>query len=277
VDPTNTDQAQAWDGDEGAYWSAHAEHFDKAVAAYHDRFMASAEIATSDRVLDIGCGTGQTTRDAARSARDGSAYGVDLSGRMINLARRLAAEEQIANASFDQVDAQIHPFAPGAFDVAISRTGTMFFGDPTAAFANIARALQSQGRLVMLVWQGPEPNEWIRELSGALAAGRDLPAPPVGAPGPFAQADPDHVKAVLASAGFNGITLTGLREPMWFGADTDDAHSFVLGLMGWMLQGLDDAGRQRAVDDLRATLFEHQSGDGVMFDSATWLVKATRD
>src|SRR5215470_2686546 len=144
VDPANAEQARAWDGDEGAYWAGNAGRFDRAVAAYHERFLAAA---------DIGCGTGQTTRDAARAAADGVALGVDLSGQMIALARRLAAGQGIANARFEQADAQIHPFPGHWFDAAISRTGTMFFADPAAAFANIARALRPGGGLAMLVWQ----------------------------------------------------------------------------------------------------------------------------
>ena len=94
-------------------------------------------------MLDIGCGTGQTTRDAARRASAGGALGVDLSADMIALARQLAAAEGLPNARFEQADAQIHPFGQGPFDVAISRTGAMFFGHPPAAFANMARALRS--------------------------------------------------------------------------------------------------------------------------------------
>jgi SAM-dependent methyltransferase len=276
VDGTNADQARAWDGGEGAYWAANAERFDRAVAAYHRPLMAAAGIRVTDRVLDIGCGTGQTTRDAALAANRGSALGVDLSARMIELAGRLAADAGVANAGFEQADAQIHPFPPGAFDVAISRTGTMFFGDPVAAFTNIAHAVRRGGRLVMLVWQDPEHNEWIRELSGALAAGRDLPAPPVGAPGPFAQADREQVREVLERCGFSGIRFTGLEEPMCFGASPDEAFSFVLGLLGWLLDGLDDAGRDRAFNELRTTIAAHATATGVFYKSATWLVEATR-
>ena len=185
VDPANAGQARGWDGDEGTYWAEHAQRFDRAVAAYHGTFMVACGIARGERVLDIGCGTGQTTRDAAGAARPGQALGVDLSAPMIELARRLAAGQDIGNVSFEQADAQIHPFPAGSFDVAISRTGTMFFGDPAAAFTNIGRALRPGGRLVMLAWQGPGPNEWVRELSGALAAGRDLlRGHPRGRPGP---------------------------------------------------------------------------------------------
>jgi SAM-dependent methyltransferase len=276
VDPTNTEQAKAWDGDEGAYWAAHAEQFDKALGVYHEPFIATADIHSGETVLDIGCGTGQATRDAARAAAGGSAVGVDLSARMIGLAQRLATEQGVANARFEQADAQIHPFPAGSFDVAISRTGTMFFGDSPAAFTNIARALRPGGRLVLLVWQGPEPNEWVRELSGALAAGRDLPAPSIGAPGPFAQSDPDAVKAVLSAAGFCGISLERLSGPMWFGADPDDAYGFVVGLMGWMLEGLDAVARDRALGSLRAALNAHATVGGVTFGSATWLITASR-
>jgi SAM-dependent methyltransferase len=276
VDPTNAPQAGAWDGEEGAYWAAHADHFDRALAAYHQRLLAGAGIATGDLVLDVGCGTGQTTRDAARAARDGSALGIDLSARMIEVARQLAADQGLSNVAFEQGDAQIHPFAAGAFDAVISRTGTMFFGDPTCAFTNLARALRPGGRLTMLVWQGPDHNEWIRELSGALAAGRVLPAPPIGAPGPFAQADAEAARSVLTAAGFSGVEVEGLSAPMWFGRDVTDAQAFVAGLMGWMLEGLDIGGRRLARENLDRALAAHDTGGGVFFDSSTWLIGATR-
>ena len=276
VDPANAGQARAWDGDEGAYWAEHAQRFDRAVAAYHGAFMAACGIARGERVLDVGCGTGQATRDAAAAARPGSALGVDLCGRMIELARQLAASQDIGNASFEQADAQIHPFPAGSFDAAISRTGTMFFGDPVAAFTNIGRALRPGGRLVMLAWQGPGPNEWVRELTGAMAAGRDLPAPPPDAPGPFSLADPARTRTLLASAGFSDVTLGALHGPMWFGSDPDDAHRFVLGLLGWMLDGLDDTGRKRALDALSATVTAHAGSDGVTFAAGAWLIRAVR-
>ena len=141
--------------------------------------------------------------------RGGSALGVDLSAHMLDYARRRAAEEGVTNASFQQVDAQIHPFPPGAFDAAISRTGAMFFGDLTAAFTNIGRALVPGGRLVLVAWQPLPANEWIREISGALSAGRDRPAPPPDAPGPFSLSDPDRVRTILTATGFTNIELEG--------------------------------------------------------------------
>jgi SAM-dependent methyltransferase len=275
VDSSNVAQLRAWDGDEGAYWADHADYFDRSVAPYHERLLAVAAIDEGDKVLDVGCGTGQSTRDAGRAAPHGSALGVDLSSRMLDHAGRRAAEEGLTNVTFAQVDAQIHLFVPGSYDVVISRTAAMFFGDHAAAFANIGRALRSGGRLVLVTWQQLAGNEWIREISGALAAGRQLPAPPPDA-GPFSLSDPDRVRPLLAGAGFAAVGLEGMAAGMWFGNDADDAHRFVLGLMGWMLEGLDEAGRERANDALYATMAAHETPDGVLFDSAAWIIDATR-
>jgi SAM-dependent methyltransferase len=275
VDPSNIDQLRAWDGDEGEYWADNAEHFDRSVAAYHQRLLEVAAIGERDRVLDVGCGTGQTTRDAARAASAGCALGIDLSSRMLDYARRRAADEGVTNARFAQADAQIHPFEPSTYDVAISRTGAMFFGDHLAAFTNIGRALRSGGRLVLVTWQPLPGNEWIREISRALAAGRNLPAPPPDV-GPFSLSNPDRVRALLTSAGYADVELDATTARMWFGNDADDAHRLVLGLMGWMLQGLDDTGRARAIDALHATMAAHETSDGVLFGSAAWTIQATR-
>jgi SAM-dependent methyltransferase len=276
VDATNSEQLRAWNGDEGEYWAAHADRFDRAVAPYHERLMSTAAISPGERVLDIGCGTGQTTRDAARAAGPGgAALGVDLSSQMLDVARARAVDEGVGNATFEQVDAQVHPFDPASFDLAISRTGAMFFGDPVAAFTNIRRSLRSGGRMVMIAWQSPAENEWIREIAGALAVGRPLPTPPPDAPGPFSLSDPARVRALLGAAGFVDVDLTGVSAPEWFGADAGDAHAFVLGLMDWMLRDLDDTARTQAADALRSTMDAHAGPGGVVFGSAAWVITAT--
>jgi SAM-dependent methyltransferase len=274
VHPSNAEAYRAWDGEEGAYWAANADRFDRAVSGYHRRFMAAAEIAPGERVLDVGCGTGQTTREAARAAPSGWALGVDLSSAMLAVAREEAASEGLTNVVFEQVDAQIHPFATEPFDAAISRTGAMFFGDPVAAFTNIRRALRPGGRLLLLAWQAVAANEWIREFSTALAAGRSLPVPPADAPGPFSFADPDRVRRTLTAAGFTDIRVDDLAAPMWFGDDADDAYGFMLGLLAWMLDGLDELGREAALDALHTTMDRHATDRGVLFDSAAWLIQA---
>lgn len=273
-DPANAGQAAAWDGEEGTYWAAHADRFDQAIAPHHTQLMAAADVRVPEWVLDIGCGSGQTTLDAARAAAEGVALGVDLSTAMLEVARRHAARDGVLNARFEQADAQVQPFEHATFDLAISRTGAMFFGDPIAAFANIRRSLRNTGRLVLLTWQPLPSNEWIQALSGALAAGRDLPRPGPELPGPFALSDPQRIQAVLHAGGFADVRLDPVHEPMWFGHGADDAQQFVTGLLGWMLDGLDDRARSRALGALGATLAEHETSDGVLFDSAAWLIQA---
>lgn len=276
VAPVNAEQADAWDGDEGRFWADHADHFDAALRGYRTAFLDAARLEPPDAVLDVGCGAGETTLDAARAASAGTALGVDLSAAMLEVARARAAAQGLENVTFLQADAQVHPFSPDTYDVVIGRTSAMFFGDPDAAFANLARALRPGGRLVLLVWQGLARNEWLRGILGAMAAGRDLAPPPPGAPGPFALAEPGRVRGLLLGAGFTDPAVHDVRRPMWLGEDAEGATAFVAGLNAWMLRDLDDAGRQRALDALARTMREHETPDGVTFGSATWLVTATR-
>lgn len=276
VHPSNAEQLAAWDGDEGTYWAAHAERFDRVVDGYDRPLFDAAAIEPTERVLDIGCGAGLTTRLAARRAIGGWAVGIDLSSRLLEEARRLAASEGVGNVTFEQADAQVHAFDTASFDLAFSRTGTMFFGEPTAAFTNIGRALRPSGRLVMLTWQPLANNEWLRELFSALTAGRSLPSPPPNAPGPFALSDPSRVRAILGDAGYTNVEMQPAESDVWFGDNPDDAVHFVLGLMGWMLHGSDETTHQRALANLHATTAAHHSPAGVTFQSAAWITTATR-
>jgi SAM-dependent methyltransferase len=276
VDPAHAGQLAAWDGDEGAYWAAHATRFERSLARYQPPFLAAARIGRRSHVLDVGCGTGGTTLDAARIAVDGSVTGVDLSAAMLRAARQEAEREGLANVSFLQADAQVHAFSPESFDMAVARTSAMFFADKAAAVANLARALRPSGRLTLLVWQPMVANEWIVEISAALAAGRRRPPPPPDGPQPFSMSDPAQTRELLVDGGFVDLRIDGLVEPMWFGADADDTVPFLLGQVGWMLDGLDDSARRSALDDLRTRVEAHQGPDGVTFGSACWLVTARR-
>lgn len=269
---SNDEQRRAWDGDTGDFWTDHATRFNEGVAAYQGPLLDAAALQPDHVVLDVGCGSGRTTRDAARRA--GSALGVDLSARQLDLARRLAAQEGIGNVAFEQLDVQEHAFAPGSFDLVLSRHGVMFFGDPPAAFANLAHALRPGGRAVLLTWQPYERQEWLRTFRTTLAAGRVLPPMPTTSPSPVAMGDPDTVRALLHGAGFVDVTLHGLAEPMYFGADPDDAFRFVSGLQAGMVAPLDADARTAALETLRDALEEHHTERGVLFDSACWLVEA---
>lgn len=276
VHQANVEQLRAWDGDEGDYWAAQADTFERSVAAYDEAFFEAASITATDHVLDVGCGTGSTTRAAATRAVRGGVLGVDLSSAMLAVARRTAHDAGLGNVEFVQADAQVHAFDEVSFDVALSRTAVMFFSDRVAALANVRQALRPGGRLVLLVWQRPERNDWFLELTGALAAGRRLPAPPPDAPHPFTMADPAVTGDVLAEAGYTDVQVVGFHRRMYLGPDPQRAYDFALGLLGWMLDGLDPARAARAHAALRATMEAHADADGVTFGSAAWLVTARR-
>jgi len=274
----NADMTRAWDGEEGDQWTQFADEYDDTSRSIWARFLETDPIGRADRVLDIGCGCGQSTRDAARLAHEGSALGVDLSSSMLAVARRRATAEGVPNVDFRQADAQVYAFDPGTFDIAISRFGVMFFDDRTAAFTNIASALRSGGRLAMLAWQDIRKNEWIMTVRETLAAGRDLPMPPAGAPGPMALADQDDVRGLLAGAGFESIGFTSIEEPVWFGADAEAAYEFVgeIGIVKGLSDGLDADTKAAAHEQLRAALRAHETPEGVRFGSGAWLISATK-
>lgn len=274
----NVEMAAVWDGEEGDEWTEHADRYDATDRFISQRFEAETVIKPTDRILDVGCGTGNSTRRAALRAPEGAVLGVDLSSRMLEDARRRSREEGIDNTQYLQADAQVHPFESGAFDLAISSFGAMFFNDPVAAFTNIGSSLRSGGRIALLAWQRFEDNEWLTTIFDALAAGRDLPTPPTGAPGPFGLADADTVTTLLGDAGFVDGHLTAIDEPMWLGDTTDEAWEFVasMGIVRGVASGLDDSARTAALEDLRGRIAAGATPDGVVIGCAAWLITATR-
>ena len=235
-------------------------------------------IQPHDHVLDIGCGSGQTTRQAARTAHAGSALGVDISAPAIERARELAWAEGLENVTFEHANAQDHRFASERFDVAISRFGTMFFDDPVAAFANVRRALRPAGRLVMMVWQSHERNEWDVTIHRSLAGPEGPPAAASAGPDPFSLADPPSVKQILEAAGFAAIAFTDVHEPVYYGPDVSAALDWVRGFTSTneILKQLDPNAAAHALERLRDALSAHQSDDGVWFDSRAWIITAHR-
>ncbi len=179
---------------------------------------AGARVGLTDHVLDIGCGTGQSTRDAARAAAAGSVLRVDLSARMLEQARLLTEGHGLSNVSYRRADAQTHRLAPGRFDLLISRFGTMFFTDPIAAITNLGRALRPGVRLVLLVWQDYERSEWAVTIRRSVA-GPAARMPSAGAAQPFPLGAPAAVRDILGAAGFAGVSLAGVNEPVYYGED----------------------------------------------------------
>jgi SAM-dependent methyltransferase len=252
--------------------------YDAELRRHNEVLRRASGIQFRDHVLDIGCGTGQTTRQAARTARAGSALGVDVSAPAIERARDLARAEGLRNVAFERADAQVHRFAHERFDLAISRFGTMFFDDPAAAFANIRRALRPAGRLVMMVWQAHERNEWDVAIHQSLGAAEGPISLPSGGADPFSLAAPPAVTEILEAARFADVAFTDVREPVYYGPDVAAALDWVCGFTSTseVLKRLDPAAAARAVGRLREAIAERASDDGVWFDSRAWIVTARR-
>lgn len=276
----NAAMADNWNGVGGEHWVVHTDRHDRALHAYGGALLEAATIRPSDRVLDVGCGTGWLSRAAARHAAEGTVLGLDIGRPMVEAARAITEREGPGNVTFAQADAQVHPFDPGGNDVVVSRFGVMFFDDPVAAFANLRSALADRGRIAFTCWQSLVANDWLRVPSGALAAHLGVPeAGDPRAPGPFSLAEPDHVRTVLGAAGFADITLAEEAHPMWLGTDVDDAFGYMRGnsIARTMTDGKPPELVERALAALHATLEDVAGPDGVQLPGRAWLVTATAD
>ena len=245
--------------------------YDTELQLHNERLRSAYDLTATDRILDIGCGAGQTTREAARLAPDGMAVGIDIDEAIVARARERAATEEMPNVRFEVGDVERHPFRAGEFDVAISRFGTMFFADPEAAFSNIARAIRPDGHLIMTVWQSHDRNEWAVAIDGALGKR------PIAAAGadPFSLGEPATIRRLLAAAGFESVTLADVSVPVYYGRDVDAALEFVTQFSA-VSQTLQQSGAMAPsiVARLRSTLASHSSERGVWFDSRAWIVRA---
>jgi len=204
----NADQAEHWTAEAGPKWVGHQAQLDALMTPVLDLLVAAASPAPGDRILDIGCGTGASTLEAARTVgASGHVTGADISPTLLDRARERAAAAGLQNTSFLNVDAQTHDFPQARFDRMMSRFGVMFFADPPAAFANISGALVPGAPLTFVAWAGVAHNPWFdiprRAATDQLG---DMPAPDPHAPGPMAFQDTGHVLGLLAEAGLEEAT-----------------------------------------------------------------------
>jgi ubiquinone/menaquinone biosynthesis C-methylase UbiE len=240
--------------------------YDAELQLHNQAFRRACAILAHERVLDIGCGAGLTTREAARAASAGSAMGIDTSAPMIARACELAEAESVRNVRFEHGDAQAHPFPPQGFDVAISRFGTMFFADPTVAFRNIRSALTDEGRLVMMVWQAYEANEWAVAIQRKNAESSAA----------FSLADPSSVERILGAAGFADATFQDVHEPVYYGDNVEAALDWIGGFQSTRdaLRSLDAASAERERERLSGIAAQHYRDQAVWFDSRAWIIEA---
>ena len=273
----NADQIAYWNADAGETWAALQEQLDAQLAPFGSKAMEALAPAAGERIVDVGCGSGQTSLALGQAVgRSGAVMGLDVSRPLLDLARRRAAESGAANVSFAEADVQTYAFAPATFDAVFSRFGVMFFADPPAAFANIRRALKPGGRLAFVCWRTPAENIFMT-LPYTAAAAQLPPAPPSepGAPGPFAFADPARVRHILSSAGFRDIELAQHDRKIGSGdLEQSLALSLKIGLLGRAVREHPEK-RALVIDDVREALRPHVDVDGVVrLASASWIVTA---
>jgi SAM-dependent methyltransferase len=277
----NVEATEAWNGPLFDVWIRYRDIVAEGVSAHGDAALASNPPREGDRVLDIGCGLGDTTRRLARIVGPGGhAHGVDVAERMIETA--VAEAAGVENVSFAACDVEHTRFAQ-TFDYAYSRMGTMFFANPVAALRNVREALAPGGLLNMVVWRRKLDNEFMHRAELVVARYLDEPeeseAPRCG-PGPFSMANADTVSDVLKHAGYEDIRLARQDQPYKIGNDLEHAVAFnmALGPAAEVLRmwgGRVDEIRPRIAADLRATLADYVvEGGAVVAPSSTWAVTA---
>lgn len=219
----NAKQIEDWNGSVGEHWAAEQENTDRLIAAFGEAALRAAAAQAGERVLDVGCGCGDTALAlASMVGARGSVTGLDVSAPMLAVARRRAAG--IDNVTFIEGDAakvQLN----GPFDLLYSRFGVMFFDDPVQAFVHMRRAMAPGGRLAFACWQLAKDNPWamVPVMAARQAAAMDLPPADPHAPGPFAFGDSGRLTGILEAAGFRDVKTEPFQAPMYLGSSPRSA------------------------------------------------------
>lgn len=280
---SNREAAEAWSGPLFDRFVRYRELVTEGLGAHGETAIATHPPRLGDRVLDIGCGFGDTTqRLAGMVGPEGSALGVDVSEPFIEAARGEADEAGVENVRFEVGDVQVTEFAE-TFDYAFSRMGIMFFASPVPALRNVRQALAPGGRFCAVVWRRKLDNEWVHRAEQVVEGYLDHPEEtdePSCGPGPFSMANADTVSEQMKIAGFEEISLRRCDLPLKIGSDLDHAVEFnmALGPAGEVLRMWEDRIdeiRPKIAADLREALAEFEGPDGVYAPASTWIIGAT--
>jgi SAM-dependent methyltransferase len=276
----NAEQAKNWNETSGPAWVRRAAEVGSQIRPFGERAMARLAPARGDRILDVGCGTGETTLELGkRVGSSGRVLGLDVSRPMLEHARATAKAAELDHVAFELADAQTAALPEGAFDKLFSRYGVMFFADPRAAFANLRRALRPGAEIAFVCWRSPAENPWLVLPLMAIAPLVTITPPPPDAPGPMAFADPAKVRGILEAAGFVQAALEPIDLTTQVAGTTaiDAAVEFLLDLgpAANALRGADPSLRAACAEAIRAAIAPFHGPEGVCMPAASWLVTAT--
>jgi SAM-dependent methyltransferase len=280
----NAEAIQAWDGPLFDRFVKFRHIVTTGLGAHGDEALRLNPPQEGQRILDVGCGFGDTTQQiAALVGPDGEAVGVDAAPNFIEAATTEAAEAKVENARFFVADVQTDPLE-GPYDRAFSRMGTMFFISPVAALRNVRQSLVPGGELCMVVWRRREDNHWLYRaqqiVEGIVQKPEEYDDPTCG-PGPFSMANADTVTDVLIHAGWESLSLRRCDIPILAGNDIDEAIDLVMsiGPAGEILRLQGDRAAHlvpQVEAALRDGLAEFVRDDGSVWALAsTWIVTAT--
>jgi ubiquinone/menaquinone biosynthesis C-methylase UbiE len=283
VAQSNEEAHEAWDGPLFDRFVEFRDLVTSGLGAHGEAALAAHPPNPGDRVLDVGCGFGDTTQRLVQLVRpNGSALGVDVSENFIETAQREAKQAGLSNIAFMVGDVQVTEFEQ-EFDYAFSRLGVMFFANPVVAMRNIQRALVPGGRLCVVVWRNRHDNDWVHSAEKVVEKYLEKPEDsdePTCGPGPFSMAGADTTSDILIGAGFEEIELRRCDIPITIGHDLDHAirYNLALGPAGEVirLSGADaDRIRPQIEADLRKALADFVQRDGeVVAPASTWIVSA---
>jgi ubiquinone/menaquinone biosynthesis C-methylase UbiE len=278
----NAEAIAAWDGPLYDRFVRFRHIVTTGLGAHGEKALELYPPRPGDRVLDIGCGFGDTTQRIAGLVGDaGEAVGVDAAERFIETARAEASDAGLANARFVVADVQSTAL-DGPYEMAFSRMGTMFFANPVAALRNVRAALVPGGRLVMVVWRRREDNAWLYRaqqiVEGIVQKPEQYDEPTCG-PGPFSMSGADTTSDILTHAGFSDVTLHRCDVAILAGSDVEEAVDLVtsMGPAGEILRLLGDRAAHlhgQIHEALREGMAEFETPEGIVAPASTWIVAA---
>jgi SAM-dependent methyltransferase len=277
----NAEATEAWSGPLFERFVRFRPLMTDGLGAHGEAAMAAHPPRPGDRVLDIGCGFGDTTRRLAELVGDGSAVGVDVAEPFIELASREAEEAGATDVEFRVVDVQTGELG-GPYDYAFSRMGIMFFANPVAALRNVRESLRPGATFCASVWRRKLDNDWVHRAELVVEQYLEHPEEteePTCGPGPFSMANADTVTEQLKIAGFEQISLQRCDLPIKLGDDLDGAVALTtaIGPAGEVLRLWGDRVdeiRPKISAEIAAALAEYEGSDGVWAPASTWLLGA---